>query len=429
MDSISVSNKRNTADLTDPNRRNLLNFIRERGPITRRELAGLCALSTSTTKRLLEVLLREGLVQEQTGGAPHESVPRRGRKAQGLRLNAGFAHAVGANIEPGLLELCAVDLEGGVLAQQRCTLSEPRPEPVLALLVEEVRRLAETLRAQGRKRLLGVGVGVAGVINAREGQVLFCPNLPAWENFPLGERLRAQLETEILVDDGVRCMALAEKRYGLAKNLANFLYLYLGLGVGAGIVLDNRFYRGSNGLAGEFGHITVAADGPLCNCGNRGCLEVMASRMGILSAVRALVASNVYSGLAERVHSGEQLSLKDIEEAAESGDKLANMVIHGVGESIGTGVADLVNIFDPGVVVLGGEVIERFGDHLIEGINRTVRLRGIHSITQKTRILTSRLGAPSSPVRETAGVFDSPAARGAATMVLERFLGSDLLNL
>jgi predicted NBD/HSP70 family sugar kinase len=236
------------------------------------------------------------------------------------------------------------------------------------------------------------------------------------------------------VDDGVRCLALAERRYGLARILANFLFLYIGRGVGAAIVLGNRFYRGSNGLAGEFGHITVSSDGPLCNCGNRGCLEALVSQTAILSSVRSMVASNVYTGLATRARVGCELSLRDIEEAAEGGDKLANMVVHGVGESIGTGVADLVNIFDPGVVILGGEVINHFGDHLIEGINRTVRLRGIHSITQRTRILASRLGAPAVEpditADEAAGPGAcSPAARGAATMLIERYLGCDILNL
>ena len=132
--------------------------------------------------------------------------------------------------------------------------------------------------------------------------------------------------------------------------------------------------------------------------------------------MREMIGANVYSSLREKSSQPGVLSLADIEQAAEDGDKLANMVIHGVGENIGTGVADLVNIFDPGVVVLGGEVIERFGDHLREGIIRTVRLRGIHSITQRTGILTSAL----EPIA---------AAQGAATLMIERFVGSELLGI
>ena len=214
----------------------------------------------------------------------------------------------------------------------------------------------------------------------------------------------------------MRCIALAEKRYGVGVGLSTFLYIYIGRGVGAGIVLDNRFYRGSGGLAGEFGHITVKEQGPLCNCGNRGCLEALVSQDAILRSIQDLIASNVYSSLKQKISGNQPLTLRDIEEAAEAGDKLANMVVHTVGESIGTGVADLVNIFDPGVVILGGEVISHFGDHLIEGITKTVGLRGIHSITQRTRILTSNLE----------GLV---AARGAATLMIERYFGNEILNL
>jgi glucokinase len=186
--------------------------------------------------------------------------------------------------------------------------------------------------------------------------------------------------------------------------------------VGAGIILNNRFFRGSNGLSGEFGHITVRDHGPLCNCGNNGCLEALVSREAILRSVREMIGANVYSSLREKASRSESITLQDIGEAAEAGDKLANMVVHGIGENIGTGVADLVNIFDPGAVVLGGEVIDRFGDHLCEGIVRTVQLRGIHSITQRTGILTSKLDP-------------NAAARGAATLMIERFLGSEILDL
>jgi predicted NBD/HSP70 family sugar kinase len=154
----------------------------------------------------------------------------------------------------------------------------------------------------------------------------------------------------------------------------------------------------------------------LCNCGNTGCLEALVSQDAILRSTRELIASGVYSSLRTRISEEQPFALLDVEEAAEAGDKLANMVIHNVGESIGTGIADLVNIFDPGVVILGGEVISHFGDHLIEGISKTVGLRGIHSITQRTGILTSSLGSTA-------------AARGAATLMIEHFVGSEILSL
>jgi len=211
----------------------------------------------------------------------------------------------------------------------------------------------------------------------------------------------------------VRCMALAEKRYGLGRDLDTFLFLYFGLGVGSGIILDNRIYRGSNGVSGEFGHITVRENGPLCVCGNRGCLEAIASTQAILARVRELLAANVYSTLRG---SGADLDLPAFYAAALAGDKLASMVIAETEESMGIGVADLINVFDPGTVILAGEVVTNLHEQILDGIQRIVRRRAIHSISQRTQIRKSVFEANS-------------AALGAATMVIERLLENEILNL
>lgn len=400
-------------DNADRNRRVILNVIRENGPLTRRKLSETCGLSITTAKRLADEMLREGCIQEL---GLEEQPSKRGRKATGLGLNAAYAHSIGVIVQPGMIALSVIDLSGRVLEERTIAIGVEKAEDLIERITAQVHQRQITYSSGGHGVLLGVGAGVAGVIDAGRGIVFYCPNLPGWENIPLASQLRKKLGAEVLVDDAVRCIALAEKRYGAGVGLNTFLYIYFGRGVGAGIILDNRFYRGSGGLAGEAGHITVKEQGPLCNCGNTGCLEALVSRDAILRSVRELIASGVYSALKQRISEDQPLALLDVEQAAEAGDKLANMVIHGVGESIGTGIADLVNIFDPGVVILGGEVISHFGDHLIEGINRTVGLRGIHPITQRTRILVSKLGGLS-------------AARGAATLMIEKYFGSEILNL
>jgi predicted NBD/HSP70 family sugar kinase len=400
-------------DNADRNRRVVLNVIREKGPLTRRKISETCGLSITTAKRLVDEMLRDGCA----GELPVDEQPiRRGRKATGIVLNPTHAHSIGVIVQPGMIALSVIDLSGRVFEERTIPIGGERAEQLIERIAGEVQHSRLKYEGGGQGGLLGVGLGVAGVIDAGRGIVFYCPNLPGWENIPLAAQLQRKLGTEVLVDDAVRCIALAEKRYGAGVGLNTFLYIYIGRGVGAGIILDNRFYRGSSGLAGEFGHITVKEHGPLCNCGNTGCLEALVSQDAILRSIRELIASGVYSALKQRISEEQPLALLDVEEAAEAGDKLANMVIHNVGESIGTGIADLVNIFDPGVVILGGEVISHFGDHLIEGISKTVGLRGIHSITQRTRILASNLGGSS-------------AARGAATLMIERYFDSEILNL
>ena len=128
---------------------------------------------------------------------------------------------------------------------------------LIDLVVAELRSASAACAAAGQGPLLGIGIGMAALVSSRTGVVLYSPGLPGWENVPLASMVRECFNVEVLVDDAVRCMALAEKRHGAVRSLDTFLYLYLGAGVGSGIVLDNRMYRGTNGVCGEFGHITV----------------------------------------------------------------------------------------------------------------------------------------------------------------------------
>jgi glucokinase len=272
------------------------------------------------------------------------------------------------------------------------------------------------MNEEKKSPLLGVGVGVAGVVSAREGIVHYCPNIPGWENTPLAETLESELSCDVIVDDSVRCRALAEKRYGVGRRFADFLYLYFGRGVGAGMLIGDRIFRGANGLAGEFGHMTVDGDGPLCRCGNKGCLEAVVSEEAIIRSTREMIESNVYCSMRSALERGDELSLEMIRREAQAGDKLAGMIINNAGEAIGTGIANLVNVLDPGVVVCGGEIITQFGESVIGLVERTVKLRAIRSIAQRTEIYGSL-------------VPQSAAARGAATLMIERFLANEVLGL
>ena len=373
-------------------------------------------MSITTVKRLVDELLTDGIISETE---EKQETVKRGRKAQTLTLNAAYGYTIGINIEPHLVHISALDLTGSILLEKTHYLEELDREIITSTMFESTRAVRDRLTGEGRKNLVGIGVGIAGLIDSVKGTVLYCPNLPGWENVPLGNIVREKTGSEAIIDDGVRCMVLAEKRYGNEKSKDSVLLVYFGRGVGAGIILDNRLYRGSNGIAGEFGHITIKESGPLCNCGNRGCLEALTSREAILSEVNEKIRANVYTTLKNLpVFRADPngLTLSDIAEAAARGDKLSTMIIHEVGDYIGTGIADLINVLDPGLVILSGDVIHSFGPTLLESINRTVTLRGIHSITQRTRIAASSLP-------------ENCASRGAATLILERFFENSILNL
>jgi N-acetylglucosamine repressor len=397
-------------DNADRNRRVLLNTIREKGPLSRVALSKESGLSIATTKRLVDELISQSMVEEgETVGERRG----RGRRPSVLRLCGRFGYAIGVEVEPDAMSVGGLSFSGEAIYRREIHPPTGNRNQIERLLVEEIRTATDSCSGADRGPLLGVGVGIAGLVNAREGLVLYSPGLPGWENVPLAASLGRQLATDVIVDDGVRCMALAEKRHGSARDLDTFLFIYLGLGVGSGIILDNRIYRGKNGVSGEFGHITVKENGPLCTCGNRGCLETLASTNAILARVRELLAANVYSSLRE---SAGSLQLADLYAAAVAGDKLAGMVIAETEESIGIGIADLINIFDPGTVILAGDVVGNLHELILDGIQRIVRRRAMHSIAQRTEIRKSAFDANS-------------AALGAATMVIERLLGTEILNL
>jgi predicted NBD/HSP70 family sugar kinase len=393
------------------NKNVILNIVRDRSPISRKEISHLSKLSIATTKRLIEELLNDSIIIEvgQTNNA-------RGRKASLLRLNERYCCSIGVNIIHNALEVSVLSFTGNVLSSRKILGSRPTREAIQPLLVKTLRDTVDEIHGSSSGKLLGIGIGIAGLVDINQGIVLYTPNMTGWESSPLGSTLSERFNTDIIIDDSVRCMALSEKRYGAARELGTFLYIYIGKGVGSGVLLDGRIYRGAHGVAGEFGHITIKQNGNLCNCGNNGCLEAHVSESRIIEDITRNIASNVHSSLADRTESENGIGLQDILEHARGGDKLANLTINDVSENIGIGIANLVNVFDPGVIILGGEVIDTFGENMMENIIRIVRLKAINTISSQTSIIP-------------AAVEDFTASRGAATLLIEKRLQNGILNL
>ena len=393
------------------NKNVILNIVRDRSPISRKEISQYSRLSIATTKRLIEELLTDHIIIEvgQTNNA-------RGRKASLLRLNEEYCCSIGVNIIHDAVEIAALSFTGTVLLSKKVRGTRSTRESIQPLLEKLIQETMDEVHDRESGKLLGIGIGIAGLVDITRGIVLYTPNMTGWESAPLGPFLSERFNTDIIIDDSVRCMALSEKRYGSARWLQNFLYIYIGKGVGSGVLLDGRIYRGAHGVAGEFGHITIKQNGNLCNCGNSGCLEAHVSESRIIEDIKKNIASNVHSSLSEKTEMGNSIGLVDILHHAREGDKLANLTINNVSENIGIGIANLVNVFDPGVIILGGEVIDAFGESMMENILRVVRLKAINAISSQTSIIPAE-------------VEDFTASRGAATLLVEKHLQNSILNI
>jgi N-acetylglucosamine repressor len=404
--------ERSQRDVISRSQAAVLNAVRDSGNLSRAQVSDASGLSLATVKRLVDELVSAGMLVEGS----FVSSPGRGRKPSVVRMNGAYGHSIGLALQPGRLRATAISFDGSPIYHEEALSVSREPGELVEQLLAAAAKAIDACATAAQGPLLGVGIGVAGLVDARSGTVLYCPGIPGWENTALAALARERFGVPVCLDDSVRCMALAEKRYGAAKSLSTFLFLYIGLGVGSGIVLDNRIYRGANGASGEFGHITVKEHGPLCKCGNRGCLEALVSTEAILARARELIASRVYTSLDHQTDGGSSISLGHICSAAVTGDRLAGVVVGEIEENIGIGVANLINVFDPGTVVLAGEVVEEMHGLILEGVERIVRRRALHAISQRTAITKSLLPVHSGE-------------RGAATLVIEELLGNQILNV
>lgn len=258
--------------------------------------------------------------------------------------------AVGVDIGGTKLLAGLVGPDGAVLVRRRLRTPPEGGAAVAAAVVEVVRELWEDAGTGP----LPVGVGAAGLVDL-DGTVRYSPNIPGWEDTPLRAELAAALGVDVRVDNDANTAAWAESRAGAGRDAGDsLLMLTVGTGVGGGLVHEGELVRGRSGLAAEFGHVIVREGGPACGCGNRGCLEAMASGQAIARVAREGLARGERSVL----DSVADPSGKDVTRAAEDGDAFATAVLAECGFWLGVGIASLVNALDPEVVVVGGGAMQ-----------------------------------------------------------------------
>jgi predicted NBD/HSP70 family sugar kinase len=317
------------------NRAAVLALIGSQGPIARAEIARRLSLSAATVTEITRHLLAEGLV-EVVDQAPSNG----GRPGLLLGLVAEAAHALGVKIAADHLAIVRVNLDGEVLDRADDPFDSTAPDAATRLATH----LRDVIERGPRTRLLGVGIGVAGIADARG--VVDAPIL-GWRNVPLGPALRAELGLPVLIDNDVNTLAVAERLYGRGRDVEHFLNLTIGRGVGLGIVVGGELYRGAGGGAGEFGHVTVDPAGPECTCGKRGCLETFVSDP-------ALVRQAVRTGLVPSdttVHDG----IQRLRALADAGHPAARRIYAEAGAVLGRAVAWLINVLNPQLILVSGE--------------------------------------------------------------------------
>jgi glucokinase-like ROK family protein len=366
----------------------IFKLIQAAPSISRVELSESSHLSTAAITGIVNSLLARKLVVE--GAAPATSV---GRKRIGLSLRPDLGYVVGIDLGSYNLRVVVTDLSGNTLASSEVATQMPKGRQfVLDHCFAVVRKAIETAHIS-EKEVLGIGIAFSGVIDVDRGLILSYPRpgwMHQWKNVPLKKIVEDEFGVSCLLDDSVRAIATNEKYAGAGRELRDFVYVDIGMGIGAAIFIDGQIYRGFNGSAGEFGHMTVDEDGPLCCCGSNGCLEALASCSTVIQSVQMAIEKGVASKVIDMVDRDlSKITVEMIAEAAEQNDSLAYRALHEAASHIGAACSDLVNLLNPQAIVFGGALFRASPKLMLDEIRHLIRRRALEKSANDVSLLLS----------------------------------------
>ena len=362
--------------LRERNRRQLLDALRRKGSASRAELARLTSLSRSTVSTLVADLQATGLVVEHEPASDARGT-QQGRPPTLLTLDRSAGLVLGIDFGHEMVHVAIADLSRTILAERVSALDvDNSAAQALDLAVTLADEVVAAAGVDG-ERILGAGVGLSGPIDVAAGTVHAGKILPGWAGVKPVDELAARLGLRVHLDNDANLGALAEVTLGAGIGARDAIYLMVSGGVGAGLILGGELYRGTGGTAGELGHVLVDESGPICRCGNRGCLEMMAGGRAILDLLRS--------------SHGDDLTLDEVMALADDGDSGARRAIADAGRVLGRSIAALVNAFNPELVVVGGAVSVA-GDVLLDPLREAVHRYAIPSAAADVRITRGVLG-------------------------------------
>ncbi|GGQ79797.1 ROK family transcriptional regulator [Couchioplanes azureus] len=362
----------------------LLRLLREEGPVSRAELGDRLDLTRPRLLAEVERLVAAGYIAEA-----------------GMAASRGGRRSTLVELHPRL-RFAAVDLGASSIDIE---VTNGRLEPVAAYresadirsgpkaILHRVNELLAKARTDGAyERLDGVGIGVPGPVSFRDGVPVSPPIMPGWDRYPVRELLTREHGCPAVVDNDVNIMAIGERHGGVAHSVDDFLFVKIGTGIGCGIHLGGGVYRGVDGCAGDIGHIQVDAHGPVCSCGNAGCLEALFSGAALARDALAAARSGESPALSERLALHGELGARDVADGAAEGDVTCIRLIRDGGRRLGATLATLVSFANPSMIVIGGGLAQ-LGHILLAEIRSVVYRRSLPLATGNLPVVLSELGS------------------------------------
>ncbi len=368
----------------------VLNYLWEVGqPISRADLTRTSGLNKTTVGSLLSQLQSWGLVKES--GISNQ---RPGRPGVLIDINPDAGRIIGAEIGVGFITVVVADMKAKVLWRRNVETTEagkPLTELSQAEVLEQAEHLVQEATTEAMTcdcRLFGIGLGLPGLVNHSTGTLLFAPNL-GWRNVPFRDMWHQRFGVPVIVENEANAAALGEHMLGVARQLGDFVYLSAGVGLGGGLVIDGKLYGGTGGYAGELGHMTLEPEGPQCNCGNRGCWEMLVGPRAILQRVRQAAAEGRAPDLLARCSgNANAIQMEHVLQAAAQGQPAVLIALAEVGRYLGIGIANLINALNPKMVVLGG-VLSAVSPYILPRAQYELAQRALATAREGTEIKIS----------------------------------------
>jgi predicted NBD/HSP70 family sugar kinase len=384
-----------------------LQIIRAEGSISRAHLAEKTGNSPFLISKICDKLLAAGFVSEAGQG---DSTG--GRRPTLLSLKPGLGRLIGIHLGTVNVRIAMTDFSGKLIEYTKEESRSNRgPEAAIQHLFDLVDKMLKKAGVS-YSELNGIGIGVSGVVERSTGTILFWPKLPLWINVPVRKMFEERYKTVFDLEDTSRTQAFAEYRLGGINSARHFVYVAVGAGIGAALFFNGQLYSGAAGFAGEFGHISISETGPLCSCGNRGCLETIVSAAALIRKGRQGVSGGLSNTLM-KMSKGDSinLSVEMIAQAAREGDRFSLRLLSETGTHLGRSLVGLINLLNPELIVIGGGVASAIGELILPEIERAIRERAMIQGENQVRIQISRLEERDWAVGATLVVVEKALAK------------------
>lgn len=368
----------------------VFNFIKDHGPVSRAEIAKQTSLNKATVSSLVEELIRENFVREIGTGKSSG-----GRRPVLLLFNGDAGSVIGVDLGVHYISILLTNLNSEVLWSKETAVSPGEsPEEIIDTLVSLIQQAVQ-LAPQTTHGILGIGVGVPGIVDYKNGSVLLAPNLN-WRKTPLKRILEEHTELPVYIDNEANMAALGEKMFGAGAGYDHMAYISSGIGIGVGLILNDELYRGAIGYAGEMGHMTIERNGLKCPCGNRGCWEMYASEKAFYMRMKEDY----------RLADVSRTSFYDYVNEANRGNDRVIANLNETGEYLGIGVANIVNTFNPNLVVIGN-TLAAGGKWIFNPIEKTLATRALHFSTEHVKVVQSQLGDRACAIGSVSSILQN----------------------